>query len=315
VGEEPNERKRRIGLRALDVAKRASLLQMQGKPVPFGMALQRQLFDRLVYAKVRHAVGLDQCQVAVTGAAPTADDTMAFFWGIGLKLYEVYGMTEDSGPATINRRDAARPGTAGRRLPGVEVKLAEDGELLIRGGNVAPGYYQDPERTAETFGEDGWLLTGDIAQIDADGFVTIVDRKKELIVTAGGKNISPANLESLLKQHPLVGQAAVVGDKRPYVAALIVLDAEVAPGWAAQHGLTFTDVASFAREPRVNAEIQKAVDDANQHVSQVERVKRFVILPTEWTVDSEELTPTLKLKRRVIHTKYAEEIDRLYATA
>ena len=240
---------------------------------------------------------------------------MAFFWGMGLKLYEVYGMTEDSGPATINTPEHAKPGTAGRRLPGVEVRLAEDGELLVRGGNVAPGYFNDPERTAESFDGDGWLHTGDIAQIDAEGYVRIVDRKKELIITAGGKNISPANLEGLLKHHPLVGQACVIGDRRPYVSALVVLDGEAAPGWAAQHGLAFTDLASFAREPRVSAEIQRAVDDANQHVSQVEAIKRFVVLPAEWTVESEELTPTLKLKRRVVLHKYAEEIERLYANA
>src|SRR5205823_2666830 len=175
------------------------------------------------------------------------------------------------------------------------------------------GYYNNAEATAETFDRDGWLHTGDVGQMDADGYLKIVDRKKELIITAGGKNISPANLEALLKQHPLIGQAAALGDKRKYVAALVVLDAEAAPAWAKANGLAFGDVASFAREPRVHAEIQRAVDDANSKVSNVEAIKRFTILPTEWTVDSEELTPTLKLKRRVIHEKYSEEIDSLYA--
>jgi long-chain acyl-CoA synthetase len=167
--------------------------------------------------------------------------------------------------------------------------------------------------TAETFDPDGWLHTGDIATIEGDGFVRIVDRKKELIITAGGKNISPSNLEGLLKRHPLVGQACAIGDGKPYVSALIVLDGEGAPVWAARNGLPFRDLASFSREPRVVAEIQRAVDDANQHVSQVEQVKRFEVLPEEWTVDSEELTPTLKLKRRVILAKYAALIDAMYA--
>jgi len=195
----------------------------------------------------------------------------------------------------------------------VEVRLGEDGEILVRGGNVCPGYYRDPEKSAETFDAEGWLHTGDIGTMDPDGYVRIIDRKKELIITAGGKNISPANLESLLKQHSLIGQACVVGDSKPYISVLVVLDPEVAHGWAASNGVHFVNIAEFSREPRVHAEIQKAVDDANQHVSQVERIKRFTILPTEWTVDSEELTPTLKLKRRIIHEKYAEEIEALYA--
>jgi long-subunit acyl-CoA synthetase (AMP-forming) len=194
----------------------------------------------------------------------------------------------------------------------VEVKLADDGEILVRGGNVCPGYYRDPEMSAETFDADGWLHTGDIGSMDPEGYVRVVDRKKELIITAGGKNISPANLESLLKQHPLIGQACVVGDSKPFVSALIVLDAEVAPGWAASNGVHFESIAQLSREPRVHAEIQKAIDDTNEHVSQVERLKRFTILPSEWTVDSEELTPTLKLKRRVIHATCAEDIEALY---
>jgi long-chain acyl-CoA synthetase len=278
-----------------------------------GLRLQRALFEKLVYSKVRHKIGLDQCVLAATAAAPISEDTLEFFAGIGLPLVEVYGMTEDSGPATSNRPRDIRTGTVGRALPGVEVRRLEDGELLVRGGNVSPGYYRDPEKTAETFDEEGWLHTGDLATVDADGYVRIVDRKKELIITAGGKNVSPANIEAMLKQHPLIGQACVVGDKKPYVAALVVLDGETGPAWASQNGLEFASIAEFAREPRVAAEIQRAVDDANQHLAQAERIKRFTILPTEWTVDSEELTPTLKLKRRVIHEKYAEEIESMYA--
>jgi long-chain acyl-CoA synthetase len=313
VAAEPNERKRRIGRRALSVGQAAARLEREGAAVPMGLRTQRAVFERLVYSKVRRRLGLDQCDLPVSGAAPIAVDTLDFFAGIGLPIFEGYGMTEDSGPATVNTRSFHRPGTVGRPMPGVEVKLADDGELLIRGGNVAVGYHKEPVKTAETFDADGWLHTGDIATIDADGFVSIVDRKKELIITSGGKNISPANLEALLKRHPLVGQACVIGDAKPYLVALIVLDGDVAPAWAARNGVAFKGLAAFSKEQRVVAEIQHAVDDANQHVSNVESIRRFEVLPFEWTVDSEELTPTLKLKRRVVSTKYAEEIERLYA--
>ncbi|HEX9235595.1 MAG TPA: AMP-binding protein, partial [Actinomycetota bacterium] len=298
---------------AIEAGRRAARLEGEEKPVPFGLRLKRAVFDKLVFSKVRHGIGLDRCMLAATAAAPIAQDTLEFFAGIGLPLVEVYGMTEDSGPATANDPRAPRMGTVGKALPGVEVTLAEDGEILVRGGNVSPGYYRDQEKTNETFDPDGWLHTGDIGTVDPDGYFRVVDRKKELLITAGGKIISPANLESLLKQHPLVGQACVIGDDRPYLSALIVLDGEVAPGWANDNGIPFRDIAQFAQEPRVRDEVERAVADANQHVSQVEGIKRWTILPTEWTVDSEELTPTLKLKRRVILSKYAQEIDRLYA--
>ena len=310
---ESNERKRKIAMTAIQAGREAARLETEGKSVPFSLKLKRAAFEKLVYSKIREKVGLDRCVLSVTAAAPISPDTLEFFAGIGLPLLEVYGMTEDSGPATANPPDAIKMGTVGQAIPGVEVKLADDGEILVRGGNIAPGYYKDPEKTAETFDSSGWLHTGDIGTMDEDGYLKVVDRKKELIITAGGKNISPSNLESLLKQHPLVGQACVVGDGKRYVSALIVLDGEAAPIWAGQNGIPFTSVGELASSERVTAEIQQAIDDANQHVSQVEQIKRFTILPTEWTVDSEELTPTLKLKRRVIHTKYAEEIEALYA--
>jgi long-subunit acyl-CoA synthetase (AMP-forming) len=309
---EPDARKRKIALGAIETARQVARMEAEGKPVPLGVKVKHRLFDKLVYSKIRHATGLDRTEIRVTAAAPIAPDTLHFFAGIGLPLAEVYGMTEDTGPATANPPDGIRLGTVGLALPGVEVKLADDGEILVRGGNVCPGYYRDPEMSAETFDADGWLHTGDIGSMDPEGYVRVVDRKKELIITAGGKNISPANLESLLKQHPLIGQACVVGDSKPFVSALIVLDAEVAPGWAASNGVHFESIAQLSREPRVHAEIQKAIDDTNEHVSQVERLKRFTILPSEWTVDSEELTPTLKLKRRVIHATCAEDIEALY---
>ena len=186
--------------------------------------------------------------------------------------------------------------------------------MLVRGGNVTPGYYKDPEKTAETIDSEGWLHTGDIVEMDPDGYVKIVDRKKELIITAGGKNISPANLETLLRQHPLVGQACAIGDRRSFVSALIVLDPEVAPLWAKRHGIEFSSMADLASCQELAAEVQQAVDDCNRQVARAESVRKFTILPVEWTAESEELTPTLKLKRRVIVAKYAAEIELMYST-
>src|SRR6266536_1284761 len=272
---EPSERRRRLALSAIEVGRRAVRLEQAGRPVPLGLRLRRALFDRLVCSKIRARIGLDQCHVTFSGAAPLADDVMEFFLALGVPLREGYGLTESTAPATLNLRDRFKVGTVGPPLPGVEVRLEEDGELLLRGG--------------------------------------IVDRKKELIITAGGENISPSNLENLLKAHPLVAQACVVGDRRPYPAALIVLDAEVAPGWAAEHGVPYESLERFADDERVHAELHRAVEAVNQHVARVQQVKRFTVLPTEWGVESDELTPTLKLKRRVIHHKYAKDIERLYS--
>jgi long-chain acyl-CoA synthetase len=311
---EPNERKRKIALSAIETGRRAVALETEGEPIPLGLRLRRGLMDRLVLSKIRHGIGLDDCDVAISGAAPITVDTLQFFAGIGLPITEVYGMTECTAPSIANRPGEARIGTVGKPMAGVEIKLLDDGELLMRGGHVSPGYYKEPDMTAETFDDEGWLHSGDIATIDDDGFVSIIDRKKELIITAGGKNISPSHLEGLLKLHPLISQVCVVGDRKPYIAALVVLDAETAPAWAADNGIGFSGIEEFSADERVVAEVQRAVDAANEQVSRVEAIKRFTILPTEWTPDSEELTPTLKLKRRVIHDKYSEEIEGLYAT-
>jgi long-chain acyl-CoA synthetase len=311
---EPNERRRKLAMGAIRSGREVVRLQQAGKPVPLGLRLRNAVFDRLVFAKIRERIGLDKCHVAFSGAAPLADDVMEFFLAIGVPLREGYGLTESTAPATLNLRKRLKVGTVGPPLPGVEIRVAEDGELLLRGGNVASGYYKDPEQSAATFDPDGWLHTGDIAQLDEEGWVRIVDRKKELIITAGGENISPSNLENLLKAaHPLISQVCVVGDRKPYPAALIVLDVEVAPGWAAERGLTFQGLERLATEERVLAEVGAAVEAANQRLARVQQVKRFAILPTEWSVESDELTPTLKLKRRVIHHKYAKDIEGLYS--
>jgi long-subunit acyl-CoA synthetase (AMP-forming) len=224
-------------------------------------------------------------------------------------------MSETCGGGAVNPPDRIKIGTVGPPTPGCELKLAEDGELLIRGGLVMLGYRGLPDKTAEAIDPDGWLHTGDIATIDGDGYVRIVDRKKELIITSGGKNVSPANLESLLKGTPLVGQTAVIGDRRPYLVALIVLDADALRAWASAHGRAGAPVSELAECAEVLAEIQRGVDAVNEQVSQAERIRRWRILPTEWTAESGELTPTLKLKRRVIAERYAREIEDLYSQA
>ncbi len=310
---EPNQRRRKLALGAIESGRQVVRLRQAGKPVPPGLRLRHAVFDRLVYAKVRGRIGLDQCHVAFSGAAPLADDVMEFFLALGVPLREGYGLTESTAPATLNLRNRLKVGTVGPPLPGVEIRLEPDGELLLRGGNIATGYYKDPQQTADTFDEDGWLHTGDIAQLDDEGWVRIVDRKKELIITAGGENIFFFNLENLLKANLLIAQACVVGDRRPYPAALIVLDGEVAPGWAAAHGVPYDSLERFATDERVIAEIQTTVDATNRQVSRAQQVKRFAVLPTEWGMESDELTPTLKLKRRVILHKYAKDIERMYA--
>jgi long-chain acyl-CoA synthetase len=239
-------------------------------------------------------------------------EVLEFFGAIGLPINEVWGMSEMVAVGTINPPARMKLGTVGKACPGVEIRLADDGELLLRGANVMPAYYRDEDRTREALDADGWLHTGDVATVDDEGYYSIVDRKKELIITAGGKNISPANLENLLKQHPLVGQAAAIGDRRSYITALVVLDGEVAPAWARQRGIGFSGLADLADNPEVVEAIREAVAAANEHVARVEQIKRFVILPVEWTAESEELTPTLKLKRRVINQRYANVIDALY---
>ncbi len=309
---DPDEQRRNAVLQAIDVGlKLVRLEQAQQQPPP--ELLQAAERARPVWMAIRAKVGLDQLEYGITGAAPINPTVIEFFQALGIKLWEGWGMTECTVGATYNPLERIKNGTVGIADPGIEMKVAEDGEVLLRGGNVMKGYYKDPQKTAETIDPDGWLHTGDVGEIDSEGYLRIIDRKKELIITSGGKNISPANLEALLKQHPLIGQAAAIGDRRPYVAALIVLDQEVAPVWARKAGIPFTSIADLATHPAVQAEIQKAVDETNRHVSQVEAIKRFIILPVEWTPESEELTPTLKLKRRIVSQKYAPQIEEMYA--
>ncbi len=267
--------------------------------------------DDAVLRPVRELLGLDQVVAAISGAAPVPIEVLKFFRALGVPLAEIYGMSESSGPMTFDAIEV-RPGTVGRAIPGCEVRLADDGEVVCRGGNVFRGYLDDPKKTADALDDDGWLHSGDIGTFDDDGYLKIVDRKKELIITAGGKNISPANLEAALKAFPLIGQGCVIGDQRPFVTALLVLDPEVAPAWAKQHGIAAGSLLELAEHPDVIAEVDRCVTEANARFSQVEQVKKFKLLGEEWLPDSEELTPTMKLKRRGVHAKHAHEIDALY---
>jgi long-chain acyl-CoA synthetase len=268
--------------------------------------------DEVAFAPIRKMLGLDQLDLAITGAAPIPAELLAWYRAIGVPLSEIYGMSESSGPMTWAPY-RVKPGTVGPAVPGVELEIAEDGEVICRGGNVFVGYLEQEDKTAEALDKDGWLHSGDIGQLDEDGYLKIVDRKKELIITAGGKNISPANLEAALKMIPLVGQACAIGDQRPFVAALVVLDPDTAPGWAAQHGIADRDLGSLAENPDVQAEVERGLAEVMAPFNNAERVKKVRILGEEWLPDSEELTPTSKLKRRGIHAKYAAEIESLYS--
>ncbi len=309
----PDEASRAAAQHALEVGHKVAEYRMRGEDLPADLATAAEQCAK-VWLAIRARVGLDQCRLGVTGAAPIAPTVVAFFRALDLPLVEGYGMTESTVGATVNPLGQERLGTVGKANPGLELRVADDGELLMRGGNVMLGYYKDPEGTAAAIDADGWLHTGDVATIDADGYVRIVDRKKELIITAGGKNVSPANMENLLKRNPLVGQVAVIGDRRPFLTALIALDPDVARAWAARHGLASLPLVDLTRNPDLLAAVQEVVDLANAEVSQAEQVRKFRVLPKEWTAESGELTPTLKLKRRVIAETYAKDIDALYRT-
>jgi long-subunit acyl-CoA synthetase (AMP-forming) len=259
-------------------------------------------------------LGLDQTRAVNVGAAPTPVEVLEFFHALGIEVAELWGMSETCGCGLCNRPGEVKIGTVGPPSPGTEVKLADDGELLVRGGFIMQGYRNQPERTAETLDADGWLHTGDIAEIDEDGFVKIVDRKKELIINAAGKNMSPANIEAAIKtSSPLIGQACCIGDGRPYNTALIVLDADFAPVWAKQQGIGSDNLDTLSREPKVHEAIQAAIEEANTHLARVEQIKKFTLLGEDWLPGGDELTPTMKLKRKPITEKYAAQIESMYS--
>ncbi len=258
-------------------------------------------------------IGLDQCRLATSGAAPIDPEIVRFFRALGVPLTEGWGMSELSNAATLAAPSQARGGAVGKAFPGMEVRIADDGEVLVRGPLVMGGYYKDPDLTMATIDADGWLYTGDIGELDADGFLKIIDRKKELIITSGGKNVSPALVEYELQRHPLIGQACAIGDRRNYVTALLVLDPETTPAWARERGIAFDSLADLAADPEVLAEVERGVAAANSHLARPERIRRYTLLPAEWTAQSGELTPSMKRRRRVIIDRYAKEIEELYS--
>ncbi|MEA2313827.1 MAG: long-chain acyl-CoA synthetase [Solirubrobacteraceae bacterium] len=289
-------------------------LEQAGEPVPAELVEQVASADEEIFAGVRETLGLDQVLAINVGAAPTPVEVLEFFHAIGLPLAELWGMSETCGAGSVNPVAKIKIGTVGPPAPGVQIKLDSDGEVLVKSDVVMAGYRNLPEKTAEAFTEDGWLRTGDIGSFDEDGYLTIVDRKKEIIINAAGKNMSPANIEATLKSaSPLIGQACCIGDARPYNTALIVLDPDFAPLWAAQHGIEDTALASLAREQRVIDTVQEAVDVANAKLAKVEQIKKFTIIDHDWLPGGEELTPTMKLKRKPIANLYAEQIAAMYA--
>jgi long-chain acyl-CoA synthetase len=289
--------KRAVGRWALDVGARASRLRRDGRAVPPVLAVEERIADRLVFAKVRERLG-GRLRLGVSGAAPLGQDVLEFFHSLGLLVIEGYGLTETSSSTTVNDPEDYRFGTVGRAVDGCEIRLDDDGEILVRSDTVFAGYYKEPEATAAAFAADGWFRTGDVGEIDADGFVKITDRKKDIIITAGGKNIAPQNLENALKASRFVSQAIVVGDRRPYVTALITLD----PG----------EVASSGRDP--DQLVRELVEEVNRDRVRVEQIKRFSILPREFSQEAGEVTPTLKLRRKVIEDHFASEIEGLYSS-
>jgi long-chain acyl-CoA synthetase len=295
---------------ALPIGREVSGLEREGKPIPAGLRAKHRLADRLVFSKVRAPFG-GRLRMPGSGGAPLSTEVMEFFDAVGLRIAEGYGLTECTTAASANRPDVYRFGSVGQPLPGVEIRIAEDGEIEMRSETVFQGYYKDPEATAAVLGSDGWLKTGDIGSLDDDGFLHITDRKKDILVTAGGKNVAPQNLENDLKTSKYVSQALVVGDRLPYVSALITLDPGEIASWAAQNGLE-GEAPSLAGDPRVRELLQGVVDEVNRERSRYEQIKRFTILPRDFTMEAGEVTPTLKLRRRAVQEHFAADIEALY---
>jgi long-subunit acyl-CoA synthetase (AMP-forming) len=308
------EEQRAAAQAGLDAAIEKVRLEQRGEPVPEELAAKVAQADEQLFSGWRAMLGLDQVEALNVGAAPTPVEVLEFMHAIGLPLAELWGMSETCGAGSVNPPDKIKIGTVGPPAPGIEIKLDTDGEVLIRGGVVMKGYRNLPDKTAETFTDDGWLRTGDIGEFDEDGYLKIVDRKKELIINAAGKNMSPANIEATLKTaSPLIGQAAVIGDRRPYNTALIVLDADFAPAWAGQNGIEDTSLESLASNDKVREAVAEGVEAANERLARVEQIKKLHIVQGDWLPGGDELTPTMKLKRKPIDQKYASEIDALYS--
>ncbi len=312
AGQPQEQRERTVSM--LEVAMTKVRLEQAGEEVPAELAEQVAVADAEIFSGLREMLGLDQIEAINVGAAPTPLEVLEFFHALGLPLAELWGMSETCGAGAVNPPAKIKLGTVGPPAPGIQIKLAEDGEVLVKSDVVMVGYRNLPEKTSESFTDDGWLRTGDVGSFDEDGYLKIVDRKKELIINAAGKNMSPANIEAALKSSsPLIGQACCIGDGRPYNTALIVLDSDFAPMWATQEGIAETALEALASEQRVHAAVQESVEQANSKLAKVEQIKRFTIVPGDWLPGAEELTPTMKLKRKPIAQKYEPEIEAMYA--
>lgn len=305
--------KKRIFHWALGVGRQVSQLQQARKPIPRGLAVKHKIAHTLVFSKLHHAIG-GRLRFAVSGGAPLSQEIAEFFHAAGILILEGYGLTETCPVLTFNREDHFKFGSVGQAVPGVELRLAPDGEILARGSNIATrGYFKQPGATAEVFDRDGWFHTGDIGRIDADGFLFITDRKKDLIVTAGGMNVAPQNIENLLKGDPFISQVMVYGDRRPYPVALIALNPEELGKFAREQGILTTDPPSLAKHPKVVERVSRIVEEKNASLQSYAKVKKFVVLPADFTQETGELTPTLKVKRKVVSEKYRSLIESLYA--
>ncbi len=310
IGERRPPLAKRIAAWARRIGLQGGYADQNRQPLPWLYPLA----DALVFRKVRQKIGLDRARFCLTSAAPISVDTLEFFLSLGIPILEVYGMSECTGPATVSRPEKYRTGKAGRPAPGSEIRIAEDGEVLIRGPHVFLGYYKDPEATRATVDEEGWIHSGDIGTLDEEEFLAITDRKKEILITAGGKNVGPQMIESRLKSIPVVAQAVVIGDRRPFLTALLTLDPDKVRAEAARAGSPATDVASAARCEIFRAHLRQQIDRIDRTLARHETIKKFVIVDEDFSVDTGELTPTMKLKRRVIHEKYRSLIESMYGS-
>jgi len=304
--------KRAIFRWALGVGREVSRYQQRGQPTPAALELRRRIAHALVFGKLHAALG-GRLQWAVSGGAPLARDIAEFFHAAGILLLEGYGLTETCPALTFNRRDKYKFGSVGQALPGVELKIAQDGEILARGPNIATrGYFKQPDATKEVFGADGWFHTGDIGRLDEDGFLFITDRKKDLIVTAGGMNIAPQNIENMLKADPFISQVMVYGDRRPYPVALITVNPDELQKFAREHGILVTDARVLVTHPKIVERVGRTIEEKNTQLQSYAKIKRFAVLPVDFSLDGGELTPTLKVKRKVVASKYMGALEDLY---
>jgi len=318
---DPNDRKTKLAKKAIQLGAEITKLEQEAvarggrladAKVPFGKKLQHRILDKLVLHKIRAVFGLDECELALSAAAPLNPDLIWFFHSIGIKITEGYGQSEDNGPTSWNPPEKIKIGTVGTPLPGLEVKLADDGEILVRGGNLMKGYYKDERATSETIDSDGWLHSGDVGEFDQQNYLTITDRKKDLIITAGGKNIAPQELENKLKSlAPIVSQVVVIGDRRPFLTCLLTLDEEKAPAWATEQGIE-GGIAEIASNERTLKELEGAINELNTKLAKVEGIKKFRVLERDFLQEENEITPTMKVKRKTIGETYADVIEELY---